>query len=82
MGLRGTELLVEEVMKFHCTSVLKGNSIKKLACDTAVERDPALCQCLGMELAGTIGLDTSGEWAFLGLGHNECGCPGKVCGGG
>lgn len=29
MGLRGTELLVEEVMKFHCTSILKGNSIKK-----------------------------------------------------
>lgn len=48
----------------------------------AAEKDPALRQCLGMELAGSMGLDTSREWAFFGIGHNECGCPRKVCGGG
>lgn len=47
-----------------------------------VEKDPALCQCLGMDLARTIRLDANGEWAFLGTGHNESGCPRKVCGGG
>lgn len=77
------ELLVENDMKFHCTGILKGNPIKKKeARDTTAGKDPALCQCLGIELAGTMGLDTSKEWAFLGIGHNDYGCPRKVCGGG